>query len=389
MKIVARIFALVLLLAAVAAVFFYRAGGPEPDAAPPPVRPVKSMVVGAPPELRPLHFPGVVDAREGVDLSFEVAGRIVEFPVSRGQEVNKGKILARLDDRNYANQVKNAEADLAYAESTLQRMTAALESRAISQEEYSRAKASADKARAALEIARKALDDTRLKARFSGVVSDTYADNFDTVSPGVPVLKLQDLSTLDLIVSVPESYVLSSSRAERAEFRFEASFDSLPGRAFPVALKDAAHIADSVTQTYRATFTLDAPEDISILPGMTCTVTAYAPEGFAEKHATGILAVPSDAVGIAADASPFVWRLDANDDGSTYSVHRADVVLGERSGDSLEVLSGLNAGDRIAVAGITILTEDRVVRLFEEPALEADGAPEAAPEEPAGEEPQP
>ena len=338
MKLAVRIFAILLLAAAVAMAFLYKGGKPEADNIPPPVRPVKSMLVGPPPRVPSIHFPGVVDARAGVDLSFEVGGRIVEFPATRGLDVKEGDVLARLDDRDYANSVKTAEAELAYAESNFKRMEAALAQNAVSQDEFSSARASRDKARAALDSAKKALDDTVLKARFSGVVSDTYADNFDTVAAGTPILKLQDLTAFDLAVSVPESYVLSGSADVRSRYTFEASFDSLPGRTFPVTVKDAARIADPVTQTYRATFTLEAPEGLT-----------------------------SNAVGAAADATSFVWRLDDNGDG-TFTARRATVTLGQRTGESIYVLSGLSAGDRIAVAGVTVLTEGRIVRLTDEAA---------------------
>jgi RND family efflux transporter MFP subunit len=232
---------------------------------------------------------------------------------------------------------------------------------------YSSARASRDKARAALDSAKKALDDTVLKARFSGVVSDTYADNFDTVAAGTPILKLQDLTAFDLAVSVPESYVLSATADVRSHYTFEASFDSLPGRTFPVAVKDAARIADPVTQTYRATFTLEAPEGLVILPGMTCTVTSTVTEEDLAATAGDKLAVPSNAVGAAADATSFVWRLDDNGDG-TFTARRATVKLGQRTGESIYVLSGLSAGERIAVAGVTVLTEGRIVRLTDEAA---------------------
>ena len=367
MKLAVRIFALALLAAAVAAVFLYKGRRSRADDAPPPVRPVKSAVVGAPKSLAPLHFPGVVDAAAGVSLSFEVSGRIVEFPAVRGRHVEAGAVLARLDDRDYSNEVANAEAALAYAESNFQRMETALAKNAVSQDEYAGARAGADKARAALAIARKALGDTVLRAPFAGVVSDTYADNFDTVSPSTPVLKLQDVTALDLAVSVPESYVLSAPAAARAKFAFSASFDSLPGRAFPVRVKDAARIADPVTQTYRATFSLDAPGDVEILPGMTCTVSASVPDHDLREIAGDRLAVPFSAVGAAADATPFVWRLDPNGDG-TYTARRASVALGARAGESIFVESGLAAGDRVAAAGVTVLTEGRVVRLLEDPA---------------------
>ena len=369
MKAIIRIFALLLLAAAVACVFLYHPEAKEDDT-PPPVRPIKSMLVGPPATLPTISFPGTVDATAGVDLSFDVSGRIIEFPAVRGMEVKEGDLLARLDDRDYANDVKSAEAELAYYQSNFKRMEVALAQNAVSQDDYYSAKASADKARAALEIAQKALEDTRLNARFGGYVSETYADNYDTVSSGTAILKLQDLSAFDLIVSVPESYVLSAEADIRAEFIFEASFDSLPGRTFPVRVKDAARVADPVTQTYRATFTLDAPEGINILPGMTCTVSATIPESEIPAVSGGYLVVPSGAVGAAADKSSFVWRLEDNGDG-TYTVRRATVTLGERSGEDIYVLSGLNAGDRIAVAGVTVLTEGRIVRLLDDADLAA------------------
>ena len=369
MKIVVRIFSFLLLAAAVAAVFLYDGGKPKVDDAPLPVRPVKSVVVGATKTLSALHFPGVVDASTGVSLSFEVGGRIVYFPFvhSRGQQVEAGTVLARLDDRDYSNEVVKAEAELAYADSNFQRMDAALKKNAVSLDEHSSARASAEKARASLAIARKALGDTVLRAPFAGVISDVYVDNFDTVSSSTSILKLQDMATLDLTVSVPESYVLSAPAVARANFSFEASFDSLPGRTFPVRVKDSARVADSATQTYRATFTLDAPKDIDVLPGMTCTVSAKVPDKNIEKVAEGSLSVPFSAIGAAADTKSFVWRLDDNGNG-TYTVHRANVELGDRFGESVLIQSGISAGDRVAVAGVTVLTEGRVVRLTDESA---------------------
>jgi len=368
MKIAVRIFSFLLLAAAVAAVFLYDGGKPTTDDTPPPVRPIKSAVVGATKTLPALHFPGVVDASTGVTLSFEVSGRIVDFPFahSRGQHVEAGTILARIDDRDYSNKVVNAEAELDYAESNFKRMERAVRKNAVSKDEYSSSRASAEKARASLAIARKALADTVLKAPFAGVISDIYVDNFDNVSSSTAILKLQDMTTLDLTVSVPESYVLSAPTVVRAKYTFEASFDSLPDRTFPVRIKDAACIADSVTQTYRATFTLDAPKDLDILPGMTCTVSAKVPDEEMEEVAKGSLSVPFSAVGADADAKPFVWRLDAKGDG-TYTVHRTTVKLGTRTGESILIESGLSAGDRVAAAGVTVLTEGRVVRLLDEP----------------------
>ena len=359
-----------LLVAAVAAVFFYRVN-PAPEEENPAIRPVKSLVVGAEVQMPKLYFPGTVEADSEVDLSFEVGGRLVEFPVRRGLVVKEGDVLGQLDPRNYENQVKNAEADLERAKSTLGRIEKALKVNAVSQDEYSQARAAVEKAEAQLAIQRKALDDTQLKARFSGVVSDTFADNFDTVSPGHPVLKLQDVSVLTIAVSVPEGYVQLATPDRIGTSSFSVQFDSLPGQKFPVQLKEFVTAADPVTQTYRATFSMERPQAVFLLPGMSGTVVLERtpPAGTVEP-----VRVPSNAVGFASDGQAFVWVLE-DQGGGIFKTRRQEVALGKRAGDDIEVVDGLAAGARIAVAGVAILTEGRSVRLLKNAAVAAETAP--------------
>ena len=359
-----------LLVAGVAAVFLIKVK-PEEEPADTTVRPIKSWVVGADAPRPNLYFPGTVEADVEVDLSFEVGGRLVEFPVRRGTVVEQGAVLGRLDPRNYENQVKNAEADLERAQSSLGRIEKALKVNAVSQDEYSQARAAVAKAEAQLAIQRKALDDTRLEARFRGVVSDTFADQFDTVSPGQPVLKLQDVSTLTIAVSVPESYVQLATPDKLDSASFSVRFDSLPEQSFPVRLKEFVTTADPVTQTYRATFSMEKPDGVFLLPGMSGTVVV---EGVKPTAADGPLAVPSNAVGFASDGAAFVWVLDAQD-GGVYAARRQTVALGKRLGEGVEVLAGLAPGARIAAAGVAILTEGRRVRLLDESAAAAETAP--------------
>ena len=65
------------------------------------IRPVRSMEVTGRAALPELRCPGRVRAGESRDMMFEVAGRLVDFKIDRGQRVNKGDVLARLDTRDY------------------------------------------------------------------------------------------------------------------------------------------------------------------------------------------------------------------------------------------------------------------------------------------------
>ena len=368
-NILGRILGILLLAAAVLAILFYRTDKEEtpPDTT---VRPLKTLVVGGVTRLPVLRFPGTLDADTGVDLSFEVGGRIIDFPVVRGQQVKKGDILAKLDDSDYKNQVKDAQAQLDLAESTLSRTKKALEINAVSQEDYSKAKASRDAAKAQLAIAKKSLDDTVLRAKFTGTVSETYVDNYDTINSGTRILKLQDMSVLNLDVQIPETYLWRARRAaaDPESVRCSIEFDSLPGTRFPVELKEYSTTADSVTQTFRATYTLPHPEQdgIILLPGMTGTL---AVETTADASTDDCVQIPSDAVGTASDDTFFVWLMTPCDDADgVWTVTKRTVTLGDRSGDLVNILSGLSAGDRIAAAGLTILTEGRRVTLYSETA---------------------
>jgi len=369
-----------LLAAGVAAVFLYKAK-PEEEPEDTTVRPIKSVVVADAQTWPILYFPGTIEAATEVDLSFEVGGRLVEFPVQRGMKVAKGDVLGRIDPSNYENQVKNAEADLEQARSSLERIERALKVNAVSEQEASQARAAVQKAEALLAIQRKALADTVLTASFAGRVSETYADAFDTVSPGRAVLKLQDIERLALAVSVPESYIMWGTPEKLKAARYHVQFDPLPGTRVPAQLKEFATVADPATQTYRARFTFANPDGVMLLPGMTGTV------GIEVEHPAPVetvLRVPSDAVGFDSAGRAFVWVLE-DEGGGVYAARERTIQLGDRSGGDIGVTAGLAAGERIAAAGVAILTEGRRVRLLEEtsgpkaPAPAAEAPAEAAP----------
>ncbi len=348
-----------LLVGGIAAVFLYRVEL-EPDDEETVVRPVKSMVVGSFTERPLLFFPGTVEADREVDLSFEVGGRLIEFPVRRGVVVEEGDILGRLDPATFENQVRNIEAELELARSSLARIERALTVNAVSQEEFARAAAAVQKAEAQLAIQNKALADTVLIARFTGRVSETYVNTFDQVTPGKPVLNLQDTKRLVLAVSIPETYVQWTQPDFLAQAPFEVMFDALPGVRYPARVKEFATVAEPVTRTFRIRFAFEHDRDFMLLPGMTGTLRVEAP---GRVYADAPPLIPSDAVGFSSDGRAFVWLLEPEASGGIFAARRTFVELGRRSGDAIEA-EGIDHGAVIAVAGVATLTEGRRVRLL-------------------------
>ncbi len=350
-----------LLIAAVTALFFYRVTPEEPveDTL---VRPIKYVVVGDFTDRPVLYFPGSVEADREVDLAFEVGGRLIEFPVRRGMLVQEGDVLGRLDPTTFENQLRNVEAELELARSSLARMERALAVNAVSQEEFARAQAAVQKAEAQLAIHEKALADTVLEARFDGRISETFVNTFDNVNPGRPVLKLQDTKRLALAVSVPETYVHWAQPDFLEHAPFVVTFDSLPDVEYPATVREYATVADPVTRTFRVRLQFEHDHDFLLLPGMTGTVRVDGPE---QVYADAPPLVPSNAVGFASDGRAFVWALDRVDAAEVYAARRQFIELGRRSGKTIEA-KGVEVGTRIAAAGGATLTEGRRVRLLGE-----------------------
>jgi len=360
-KIAGAVVGVVLMATSVYSVFFVDWTKDVPPEAP-VVRPLKTMLLTSPFSASARKYPGKVGANEEVDLAFQVAGQLIEMPIRKGQDVVKGELLGRLDSRDLENALLTRQAVLTSARSDYERIKDLADRNLAAPKETIDSKAAYDAAIAEAKIAQKAFDDTSLFAPFAGVIADTFADNFQNVSAKQPVLSLQDVSSVEIIVNVPEERVVRAERGkEKDRYRFVATFEYLPGREFEVEVKEFSTEADSSTQTYEATFVMAAPEDAVILPGMTVTVREYLREPDLSEAIA--YAVPIDALPIDDQGNYFAWVVTDDGDGKG-TVHRAEVTVGEMVQDDILVLTGLSLGDRIALAGVHLLQEGQQVLPF-------------------------
>jgi multidrug efflux pump subunit AcrA (membrane-fusion protein) len=142
--------------------------GEEPAEQAPVARPVKILEIGAGGSAARLEYPGEISAAQHSEMAFEVPGKIIEFPVREGQEVEKGTLLARLDPRDFDAELGKAEANAAQAKSDYERFKTLYEQGVEAQATLEDKQRRYEVALADLETTRKAVEDTRLVA-VSGV----------------------------------------------------------------------------------------------------------------------------------------------------------------------------------------------------------------------------
>jgi len=390
---------------------------PEPILSEEP-RPVKTGIVGQADSSYVRVFPGRVEASKNVDLSFQVSGQVISFPVKEGQTVAKGQAIGRLRPDEFQArqkaakgavdqaravldalrggeraeeqirreaQVRAAAAKVANTRTEFERYGRLLPSAAVSRAEYELAqtayRVAEEEYKAAVQLVEKAaqarkedidaqeaqvrvaegrlqeanvqLSDTTLRAPYNGVIGRRLIEEGQLVAPNKPAVQFQNSADLDIVVDVPEAAMAAGFRAANTT-QMMAEFTNAPGLQFPVRVREIAQVADPVTQTFPVRFTMKSPRRINVFPGMTATVAVtYRRSGAAGN---GIL-VPVSAVYKQDTGQQIVWIIGADD-----TARCREVKLGGAREGSVEIVSGLRPGERIAIAGAPFLRDGMKVR---------------------------
>lgn len=303
-----------------------------------------------------LQAVGTVRAAETSDLASQMMGNIVEMKVQEGDWVHRGQVLAVLDesqpraavDRATAaelaaqQQLVAAETDLALAESTLKRTQYLYEQKVVSQQEFEDvkarqeadlarsdvAKAGLAQARAALKEARTSLDYTRIRAPFNGIVTHRKADFGALASPGMPIFTVEDTRRYRLEVAVNENDVRYARAGEKVSIAVEAIGEAaLKGKVVQIV-----PAADPASRAFLVK--IDLPADPRLRSGLFGRAEFYR-----GKQQT--LLIPRSAV-VERGQLQSVFVLDQNNVASLRYI-----TLGKSSGPEIEVLSGLQSGDRL------------------------------------------
>ena len=306
-----------------------------------------SVAARAVDDERVLTYSGTVESIQQTVLAIEVAGRVTELLVRPGERVQRGQVLLRVDARTAQDQalVQNAEVDaakatLAVAESEFGRQRQLFSEGAISsaaleraEAEYQHSKASANARLAAASAARTTARQHVLVAPYEGRVSEVVARLGTLASPSVPLIKMYDPSALRVTLAIPEADIRMVEGAKPENITLSmAGVDGLsPVETILVPeLDPLGHVAEM--QLY-------LPRDVAVLPG------AYTKAQFrvASPRAQMSIRVPRSSVVRRADVHVVYVTTDD-------AVGMRLVRVGRVIGDELEILSGLDAGERVLVA---------------------------------------
>jgi RND family efflux transporter MFP subunit len=301
---------------------------------------------------------GTVRAAQTSDAASQMMGNIVEIRAHEGDHVQRGQVLAVIDDSQpravvdrataaelaAQQQLVGADSDLALAESTLKRYQNLYEKKSVSPQEFDEvkarqqaalarrdmAKAGVAQAQAALSQARTSLDYTRIRAPFDGVVTEKKADSGTLVSPGLPIFTVEDVRRYRLEATVNENDL----QYVRTGQQVSVVIDALDNARLNGKVAQIVPVADPTSRTFLVK--IDLPTDTRLRSGL------FGRAQFSRGERPALL-IPRSAV-VERGQLQGIYVLDQDQLASLRYV-----TLGKPSGAAIEVLSGLQNGERLVV----------------------------------------
>jgi len=292
-------------------------------------------------------FTGVVEPETVVDVVHKTGGKVSEVRVKDGDKVQAGDLLIRLDSTEFSAQVAQAEATLQVIQVQLESAADSLEDTRILYEEdivslqkfeqaetqYKVLEAQAAQAEATLQLVRTQLDDTQITAPIGGTVSGVTINSGEMLSPGIPVVTINKLDTMEVLVKLTEKDVGRVSVGQKVDVLVSAvCSEPLEGEIVMVS-----PVADFQTKTYRMKTAL-SNEDGRLKAGMTAAIELAV----AVEKDTVVL--PVEAV-VTQQGEHVVYVVEEG------LARCRPVSLGLESGTTVSVLEGVEPGEQVVVSG--------------------------------------
>jgi HlyD family secretion protein len=306
-----------------------------------------------------------------VAVAPRTAGRLQDVFVRLGDRVNRGQRIAKIEDFEIVEQVKQAEAAQEVAAATIRQREADLQL-ALTNVERSRnlfqrqllpkqtlddnearyqaavaqidlAKAQSTQSKARLDELRITLANTVIVSPVNGFVSKRTVDPGAFVSQNAPVVDVVDISRVRLVVNVVERDLKELSSGARAK----VEVDAYPGETFQGRIARVAPVLDPATRTAPIEIEIPNP-DFRLKPGM------YARVGISTELKKDALVVPVNAVADLGGRRGVFQHVNG------VAVFRT-IELGTETAELVEVLGGLTEGDQVITTGARALRDgDRI-----------------------------
>jgi membrane fusion protein (multidrug efflux system) len=281
---------------------------------------------------------------EEVDLSFEASGKITGIYFKEGTHVQKGDLLAKVNDKPLQAELKKLEAQVPLAEDRVFRQKALLEKDAVSKEAYEQVTTALETLRADIDLAKARIAQTELRAPFDGIIGLRQVSEGTYVSPTTVVASLRKIIPLKIEFSVTERDVSHLKPGAPITFTIPPDLKTYSATVYAVE-----SYLDLNTRSLKARARFDNPGG-RLIPGRTASMELVL------NDIPNALTLPNEAV--IKELGRDIAYLYENG-----KAKRIEIIAGLRTESKLQALRGLQAGDSLIVTGVMQLRDGLPVNI--------------------------
>ncbi|MEM7282123.1 MAG: efflux RND transporter periplasmic adaptor subunit [Pseudomonadota bacterium] len=345
---------------------FLTACEPTAEVSEQPLRPVRYITVTDDNDARIRSFSGTSRSTQISRLSFKVSGTLVELPIEVGDRLSPGDLVARLDASSMDLEVQQTQASLVQAEanarnslSNYERVKGLYENNNASRNDLDSARAQSESGNAQVRAAQKSLElarlnrsYTRLTAEQDCTVASVSVDLNENVNPGGEVARVNCGTGLEVELAIPDSLISAITPSLNVGIRF----DSIANTTFPGTIREIGIAASSGAPTFPVIVSVDSNNQ-DLRAGLSADVTfAFPSTQQGDAHIIPLSAITNDG------EQTFVFvAVAGGDDQATLS--KRSITVGELTDSGIEVLQGLEDGDRVVTAGVSVVRDGQTVLL--------------------------
>lgn len=277
-------------------------------------------------------------------LTAEIAGRITQLNIEEGSTVAKGQLLVKINDEDLQAQLARAVSVRNLAKQRMDRLKTLLGKEGISKDEYEIGVNEYNTARADVDLINAQIRKTEIRAPFSGVVGLRYVSPGAYINSNTRVVSIQENYPLKVDFTLPERYQTLVKRGDELKFTISGSHKTFNAKVAAVSPQLDLGTRNLIVRAV----THDRDPDLK--------AGAFANISLKLNDIKHTIMVPTEAI-IAEQRGQKVFLIK---DGKAQP---ANVTLGIRNDSTVQVLSGINAGDSLAVTGIMYLRPGVPVRV--------------------------
>lgn len=284
-----------------------------------------------------IDIQGNVDTKQNLIIYPEYSGVLSQVYVKSGQKVNKGQILARIDDGGLSNQLSQMETQAALAKTTFERQKNLWDKKIGSEIQYLQAKTNYESQMKSVAQMRAQLAKTVVKAPFSGIIDEVITEKGQVVGPGQQLMRIVNLSDMYVSANVPESFIGKIKVGAIVDVQVKSTGKMYQGKVRQIGNYINPNNRNfSIEVAVPNTDNLLRPNQVAVLK-----IEDY-------KKPNAIL-VPESIVTENAIGEKIIYIVDTSS--KEPKAVKKTIEVGLTSGANIEVKSGLNKGDIIIIEG--------------------------------------